>query len=417
MSETLVPRRLPRWLAGLPLALAPWPAPAPAQAGPALTCAAPQALAPCGVGSTRGPAAEPALDPGIANPVLLATGEKFLRDTDLPEPFSGGHPSFIRLYRSGSAEDGPLGRGWTSEYDIRLRTAPDGWRMDLPDGRRVRFDALGLGAGSVDGRILAPDPPAARTGQAGRDVDTESAADVEGARDVSTVWLGTDGGRLAFDARGRLRSISAPGRPDIVIDRHAGGPLDGLVREIRRGDAMLRLDYDLSRPRPRLRALATPLGVFRYEHASATDEASTDPDGPGATPMRLAAVRRPDGMRRRYHYEPGRQAGHSAAITGVTLEAADGRRWRARSWTYDARGRVIRAIPGGPDATAGRLDLGYPDGPPGAGTIRIGAAGGAAEVDHVVRGGPDRAARGAVVGLPRLPPRPSIASATTPGDG
>jgi RHS repeat-associated protein len=211
--------------------------------------------------------------------------------------------------------------------------------------------------------------------------------DTESARDVSAVWLGTDGGRLAFDARGRLRSISAPGRPDIVIDRHAGGPLDGLVREIRRGDAMLQLDYDLSGPRPRLRALATPLGVFRYEHASATDEASTDPDGPGATPMRLAAVRRPDGMRRRYHYEPGRQAGHSAAITGVTLEAADGRRWRARSWTYDARGRVIRAIPGGPDATAGRLDLGYPDGPPGAGTIRIGAAGGAAEVDHVVRGG------------------------------
>lgn len=389
MPEILAPRRLPAWLAGLPLALAPWPAPAPAQAGSALACAAPQAQAPCGAGPVRGPAAEPAPDPGIANPVHLATGEKFLRETDLPEPFAGGHPSFIRLYRSGSAEDGPLGRGWTSEYDIRLRPAPDGWRLDLPDGRRVRFDARGLGAGPADGRILAPDPKGrARAG------------------DAPLAWQGADGGRLVFDARGRLRTIAAPGRPDIVIGRHAGGPLDGLIREIRRGGAALRPDYDPSGPRPRLRALDTPLGVFRYEYTSAAGEAvpaATDThtaptddrpaDVPAAgqgrspAPMRLAAVRRPDGMRRRYHYEPDRQAGHPAAITGVTLEAADGRRWRARSWTYDARGRVIRAVPGAPGATAGRLDLDYPDGPPGIVTTRIRAAGRVAEVDHTVRGG------------------------------
>ena len=389
MPETLAPRRLPAWLAGLPLALAPWPAPAPAQAGSALACAAPQAQAPCGAGSVRGPAAEPAPDPGIANPVHLATGEKFLRETDLPEPFAGGHPSFIRLYRSGSVEDGPLGRGWTSEYDIRLRPAPDGWRLDLPDGRRVRFDARGLGAGPADGRILAPVSTAA---QAGRAVDTESAGNAalaEDARDAPTVWQGADGGRLVFDARGRLRSITTPGRPDIVIGRHAGGPLDGLVREIRRGGAALRPDYDPSGPRPRLRALDTPLGVFRYEHSFAPDEASADTGtaDAGAAPMRLAAVRRPDGMRRRYHYEPGRQAGHPAAITGITLEAADGRRWRARSWTYDARGRVIRAVPGAPGATAGRLDLDYPEGTPGIATTRIRAAGSVAEVEHTVRGG------------------------------
>lgn len=373
MPETLARRRLPIWLAGLPLAIAPWPPPAPAQAAAPLICPAPQSSSPCGAGPSRGPAAGPVPDSGAANPVHLATGEKFLRETDLPEPFAGGHPSFIRLYRSGSAENGPLGRGWTSEYDIRLRpAAPDGWHLDLPDGRRVRFDARGLGADPADGRVLAPGP--------------ESGAR---AGDATATWRGADGGRLVFDARGRLRTIAAPGRTDIVIDRHAGGPLDGLVREIRRGAAKLRLAYDASGPRPRLRALHTPLGVLRYEHSPAIDDAAMDTaqTGAGGGPMRLTAVLRPDGMRKRYHYEPGRQAGHPAAITGVTLETADGRRWRARSWTYDASGRIIRAVPGAPDATAGRLDLSYPDASPGIVTTRIRTAGRVAEVEHTVRGG------------------------------
>ncbi|MGA0582301.1 MAG: phospholipase effector Tle1 domain-containing protein [Castellaniella sp.] len=372
MPETLARRRLPAWLAGLPLALAAWPPPAPAQAASPLICPAPQSPAPCGAGSTRGPAAGPAPDAGIANPVHLATGEKFLRETDLPELFAGGHPSFIRLYRSGSVESGPLGLGWASEYDIRLRPAPDGWRLDLPDGRRVRFDTRGLGASAADGRVLVPDAKGgARTG------------------DAPTTWQGADGGRLVFDALGRLRTIAAPGRTDIVIDRHAGGPLNGQVREIRRGSASLRLAYDASGPRPRLRALHTPLGVLRYEHSPAIDDTAMEsgPAGAGGGPMRLTAVRRPDGMRKRYHYESGRQAGHSGAITGVTLETADGRRWRARSWTYDARGRVIRAIPGAPDATEGRLDLSYPDTLPGIVTTRMGTAAGVAEVEHTVRRG------------------------------
>ncbi|MGB6218723.1 MAG: DUF2235 domain-containing protein [Castellaniella sp.] len=359
MPETLASRRsLPRWLAGLPLTLVAWPVPAPAQAASALSCPAPQAQAPCGAGSPRGPAAS-APDSGIANPIHLATGEKFLRESDLPEPISGAHPSFIRLYRSGSAEDGPLGRGWRSEYDIRLQPAPGGWRLDLPDGRRVHFDAQGLGAGPTDGRVRAPAPQGTQAVRAG-DAGTPGAS-----------WQGIDGSRLIFDTQGRLRTITAPGRPDIVIDRHAGGPLGGLIQTIQREDATLRLDYDPSGPRPRLRALDTPLGVFRYEHAAAL----------------LATVQRPDGMRRHYHYEPGRQAGHGAAITGITLEAADGRRWRARSWTYDARGRVVRAIPGAPDAMAGRLDLDYLDGPHGAGTTRIHAANGATAVDTLARGG------------------------------
>jgi len=369
MPETLVRRRLPPWLAGLPLALAPWPAAVTAQtAAPALSCPVPQARIPCGAGSARGPAAEPALDPGIANPVHLATGEKFLRDIDLPEAVSGQRPSFIRLYRSGSAEDGPLGRGWSSEYDVRLHRTPGGWRLDLPDGRRVRFDGDGRGAGPMDGRLEAP----ARKAGEGR-----------------AAWLGAGGNRLVFDSRGRLRTIAAPGRTDITIDYHAHGPLDGLMHTIRRGAAALRLGYDVSGPRPWLHTLDTPLGVFRYTQAPATPASSGDKTfaGTGPAPRLLTGVQRPDGMRRHYHYEAGRQAGHPAALTGITLETGDGRRWRARSWAYDTRGRVIQAIPGAPGETAGRLDLHYPDGPPGTGQTRIRAAGGLAGLDFIVRNG------------------------------
>ncbi|MFV0282824.1 MAG: DUF6531 domain-containing protein [Castellaniella sp.] len=363
MPETLVRRHLPLWLAGLPLALVPWPVNGQAPATAALTCPVPQAQPPCGVGSTRGPAGEPALDSGIANPVHLATGEKFLRETDVPEPLSGAHPSFIRLYRSGATEDGPLGRGWTSEYDIRLQATPDGWRMDLPDGRSTRFNARGLGERPADGHILPTRPT--------------TTADQAGTAPL-TVWRGADGSGLVFDAQGRLRTITTPGKkPDIAIDRHTGGPLDGLARTIRRGAAALRLDYDTSGPHPRLRRLNTPLGTFHYESGIHPDPAF----------LRLTAVRRPDHMRRRYHYEAQRQAGHPAAITGITLESAKGRRWRARTWTYDAQGRVVQAIPGAPDALAGRLDLSYPDGKPGTGPTRVRSAHGLAQVDHTVRGG------------------------------
>src|SRR5690606_17003521 len=110
MPETLVRRRLPPWLAGLPLALAPWPAAVRAPtAAPPPTPPVPPARMPCRPGSPRPPARQRGLAPRLARPVRLATGEKFLRDIALPDAVSGDRPSFIRLYRLGSPEDGPLG--------------------------------------------------------------------------------------------------------------------------------------------------------------------------------------------------------------------------------------------------------------------------------------------------------------------
>src|SRR5690606_9901425 len=66
----------------------------------------------------------------------------------------------------------------------------------------------------------------------------------------AATWQGPGGRRLDFDAQGRLQTIGTLGRPDIVVERHTGGPLDGLMRTIRRGDHALRLGYDASGPNP-----------------------------------------------------------------------------------------------------------------------------------------------------------------------
>lgn len=345
-------------LAGVAQALS-TPASAP------LTCPVPQADAggapPCGAASALGPIGEPDLDTGIGNPVHLATGEKFLREIDLPEPAHGQWPAFVRLYRSGSRTDGPLGQGWTTEYDVRLRRQGGGWQLLLPDGRILSYDARGHSRRVSDGRLVATRWP--ETGQPAETLPAHAAG-------APMAWLGRGGHRLDFDGQGRLRVAHRPGRAIIGIEYHETGPFDGLMRRIRRGASALTLRYALMGGRPILQSLDSPAGTFLYrydtpaphEDARLTqrpDDAQSLPETP--LPARLTEVRRPDGMRRIHHYETDRQAGHPGAVTGITLQDAAGRHWRARTWTYGAQGRVVEAIPGPPTQTAGRLALRYPD--------------------------------------------------------
>lgn len=361
------PRR-PCLAAGLFLLCGPmagWPPAAPA--APALTCLAPEtppgSLPPCGASAGPGPTREPDLDTGIGNPVHRSSGEKFLREIDLPESLDGALPGFVRLYRSGGPQAGPLGSGWTSEYDIRLLREGTGWRLRLADGRRPRYGGDGRSVRAGEGRILpasawmripAGGGPWARAG-----IPAPRAA-------IDFVWQGEDGQRLDFDAEGRLRTLILPGRAATHLEYTADGPFAGLLARIRRENRHLRLEYANRSGRPLLEALHTPRGTFRYMHDA---DAASPPAGrpgdsqPGGTPApraaRLLAVRRPDGMQRRYHYEPAHQSGHAGAITGITLQDAGGRQWRARSWSYDRAGRVTLAIPGPRGRTAGRLELGY----------------------------------------------------------
>ncbi|MGB6008298.1 phospholipase effector Tle1 domain-containing protein [Castellaniella sp.] len=376
MPETPGLRRFPRiqtartGLASCLLAALMFPWPGPADASPILTCPTPATdpgkLPPCGAGSALGPARDADLDTGISNPIHRITGEKFLREIDLPAPLDDGHPGLTRLYRSGARSAGPLGAGWASEYEAALVRGPTGWQLRLADGRVARYDAAGNPLRAGDGRILAApaQSPTPAPSPRPRPSDDTLAAWLPAtghpapSRHTARLWSAPGGQRLEFDARGRLLAILKPGRASTRIDYHPDGPFQGLIAHIRTGERHLTLRYARHGDHRLLQSMETPLGIFRYEY-----DIPTVPSGGGAARSaapRLIRVHRPDGMQRRYHYEPSRQAGRPTAITGVTLQDRAGRTQRMRSWAYDADGRVIQAIPGPPGQTAGRLDLNYP---------------------------------------------------------
>jgi len=342
------PRPLPSILLACALAGAALAAAAPI--GAQGMCHAPAQGLPCGSPGTA-PPAEPALNLGIGNPVHLATGQKFHHDVDLPAPADGRHPPLVRIRRSGDAAPGPWGAGWRSEYEVRLTARGAGWHIVQADGTRLRFGA--------DGR--APDPAAGRI-------------------EVSPpghLWRWPDGTTLAFDARGALSALRAPGRAPIRIVRHASGPLAGAIERVEQNDGSLRFAYDATASPPRVAHVDTPAGRLRYRYGPGPDGRS-----------RLLAVIRPDGMQRRYLYEAGHQSGHAHAITGIELADRDGRTTRVRSWTYDADGRVTHAVPGPPGQARGRLRILYEDHAGEAGLTRVLGAGGArTELFHGVRGG------------------------------
>ncbi|WP_323012018.1 phospholipase effector Tle1 domain-containing protein [Castellaniella sp.] len=330
----------------------------PAIGQTALTCPIPDSpvsTPPCGASSSLGPSPEPRVDTGISNPIQVVSGEKFLRDIDLPESILGSSPAFIRLYRSSNQRSGPLGTGWSLEYDIHLQADADGYTLMLADGRAVHYNRLGGTTRYLDGHIM--------TRAAALDDDRRPAVHQPPAYPPGTewVWLGPDGRRLGFDAQGQLRSIHHPGHPAIEIQRHAQGPYQGLIQHIRQGQQDLNLHYAQHAGHVLLQSLETPLGTFSYTYQPV--HLAHKP-----TTWQLIRVQRPDGMQRHYLHEAAYQAGHPHAITGIALSRPSGARWQARSWTYDSRGRVIEAIPGDRSPTAPRLALSYP---PGAADIEL----------------------------------------------
>ncbi|MGB7400239.1 phospholipase effector Tle1 domain-containing protein [Castellaniella sp.] len=338
------------------------------QANPALICPAPDTppgeLPPCGAQTPLGPVREPDLDTGISNPVHRLSGEKYLQAIDLPESLDKRQPGFRRYYRSGSAYAGPWGDGWHTDYDARLQREGTGWRLHLADGRTVYFDANGQARQALTGYVMS----AARW----RAQESRQRPLAQGGRPPplapgsTHLWLSPEGQRLAFDQAGRLIAWVHPGQATTHIQYGRTPETQGLITQIRRGPVVLQLGYRAIMGRRLLHTLQTPRGQFEYHYAPApitppvapaqaveslpaplvpTDHAGTGTSAQSVV-MHLQRVRRPDGMQRHYHYEAAHQGGHVRAITGISLATPQGRRWRARSWSYDALGRVTRAVSG-----------------------------------------------------------------------
>ncbi|HXE19732.1 MAG TPA: DUF2235 domain-containing protein [Castellaniella sp.] len=338
MSGTPIPRGFRRACGLLAVLLLTLTAMEAARSAPGV-CRAPANPTPCGAALAPSAAGEPDLDTGLSNPVSLITGAKHLKHIDLPAPLDGNHPAFIRFYRMNAGQGRPSPSHWTHEYDIRLEPHRTGWRLALPDGQILSFDARGMAVGHGTGRVLVlPAAPASAPAEATR------------------AWVQDDGLRMDFNGDGLLLAIRAPQRSAVRIERHGSGPLAGLIHRVHGRGAALTLDYGTVAGVTVLMALRTPAGTFRYDYDPHTAAANVG----GRPPYpRLVRVTRPDGMTRTYHYEAERQAGHRDAVTGITLTDARGGTWRARTWSYDTNGRVIRATPGDGDHPHSTLAFEY----------------------------------------------------------
>lgn len=269
---------------------------------------------PCAQGDSASQGAlAPETNLGVGNPVHLVTGNKYLYEQDLPPLAQSPWLTLARHYNSLDKRSGPLGRGWTLNYDARLYLMGGQAHVAQADGSRISFPAPAAQSHSSTAR-----------GRLSRHA--------QGWR-----WSWPNGQSLDFDLHGRLVGMYAPiPRPGrLHIQRHIAGPLHGLISALRDETGNeIRLHYRLTQQQAYLESLDTPMGQWRY-HYEAIDS------HPG---LRLRAVENPDGSQRRYLYEAERQGGDPWRPTGIALQDHhDAPLRQLRRWHYDSQGRVIRA--------------------------------------------------------------------------
>ena len=304
-----------------------------------LTCQATTMGSPCAQGGTATlGAASPQPDHGMGNPVDRRSGNKYQRETDLPAG-AGATLELLRHYNAMDPRQSALGRGWSWSYDSQLYALGEGVQIIQADASSIAFRCRNSRCTSDD--LLR--------GFVRRDQSGWS-------------WEWPTGERLRFDQHGRLIEIVKNSGRIVQILRHrqAGvlyGHIDQIIetdgdrpqisddesdtraRASRGSQHVLKFTYHLSAHSARLAAVHTRLGTFHYTF-DAPDDAST-------STTRLLAVTRPDGMQRRYHYEPALQTGHRYALTGISIALKEGGpSLRTHTWQYDRNGRAVVFVAG-----------------------------------------------------------------------
>jgi YD repeat-containing protein len=163
------------------------------------------------------------------DPVVTGTGAYSYNRTDLAIPGRGPSPAFVRSYNSADTRIGPLGQGWTHNYNIRLRR-PSSSSFDLflvrADGRSDRYTR------NADGTYTAPAGVYATLVRNPDGTYTATHPD-------QTVWIFSNSGRLtvvkdrhgnqsdlSYNASGQLTAVSDPaGRGSLTLGYHPSGRL------------------------------------------------------------------------------------------------------------------------------------------------------------------------------------------------
>lgn len=299
-------------------------------------CGPSQLGSPCAEG---GPATLPlAGGPGLAvgNPVNLATGGKYQRETDMPALPGVLGLELVRHYNSHDTRDGLWGVGWASSYDTRLFRMGARVQIVQADGSRIDFTLENESSGACV--PLDPAHGELRLVEAGR----------------AYVWRWRNGRQLTFDAQGWLTSVAAPTGQRVRIRRSSGGhPERGrILRILDPQGRELAWRYDA---RGRVAAIATPAGIIAYQYA---DDAA-----------RLAAAIYPDGHWRGYLYEAAYQGGGDYRLTGILAGTPEGSASRLVHWIYDTLGRVVATGAGAPGQPG--LRLAYSIGRDGRRTVAV----------------------------------------------
>ncbi|AEC21593.1 hypothetical protein PT7_3053 [Pusillimonas sp. T7-7] len=307
---------------------------APAVAHAQGTCGPSVLGAPCSTGGMAlAGQAEPGLNLGVGNPIHLATGNKYQKETDLPPNPHAPGIEVVRHYNALDRRASVLGQGWTLSYDTRLFHAGGAWQIVQADGSRIRYaDATGKPADNAYGTLAA--------------------------RGTEWVWTWPNGRQLWFDAQGFLRRITAPDGTALTLQRsQTDGPLKHALTRIESGQGgWLEFAYRIHAGQAYLDQVSTPLGRFHYSYESAETHAEQ-----ALSRLRLSGVRRPDGMQKHYLYEAERQAGNPYALTGISISNARQKaRHRVNTWAYDPQGRAILSIAGPPSSQAGKIQVAYP---------------------------------------------------------
>lgn len=274
---------------------------------------------------------------GGGNPINLASGNKYQRETDLaPLPGLLGL-ELTRHYNSLSAHAGLMGAGWHMSYETVLYDQGGQIQVVQADGQRLMFQR---GAGRELVLCTTPRP------QDGLVTITTDA----GGRSTY-VWRWPDGRRLTFGGGSGgghpLQTITAPDGEQLTITYSPSGDLVQV-----RDPQGRKLDFIYGGRNRRLQAVDTPLGRVHYtiDEQGRLTQAS----------WRTAGAREP-ATTRIYHYESRWNGGHPYALTGITLRAVDpvtqgGVERRLSTYAYNREGLAILTTKGDPR----RLENGKP---------------------------------------------------------
>ncbi|GGX86234.1 hypothetical protein GJV26_28470 [Massilia dura] len=260
---------------------------------------------------------------GAGNPINIMSGNKYLREEDMPALPGVLGLEIVRHYNSVhsgvNAVPGSVGRGWKLSYETQMLVAGGGMQVLQADGAVIAFSRDMLRPGVA----VAANP-------------ANGVIHVKRRKSGSEyVWRWIDGRELTFDTRGKLVQIQAPTGEVLSLLYDTGGLLVKVTDPQGRSLRLAYLDRDAARRGDRFRgvqSIDSPVGRFVYEYGSSAPKGTAV--GARQLLANLVRVRHPEQAQvRQYHYESPQ---HPTYVTGISVGEQ-----RFATYGYNAAGKGI----------------------------------------------------------------------------